>query len=187
MRDVCHMSANFMGRGVRQACWITVVRDLSNHVWHHLCHRAGVIIKLVWTLGGGGSRQHKRGLWGCKSDTSLPESNKQRKGCSLHRAAPAEGDITHLEHFPEGSISQLTDYVPYFLGILISADVFVLLLLLLGSQFKYFTEIKKGHPESWLIQLESWQRDSAKSAKSSEGFPEQLTSAEVCRVTCVSH
>lgn len=54
-----------------------------------------------------------------------------------------EGDATYLEHFSKGSIPQFTDYIPYFLWIFISADVLILFLLLLSSQFKYFTEIKK--------------------------------------------
>lgn len=49
----------------------------------------------------------------------------------------------YLEHFPKGSISQLSDYVPYLLRVFIPANVLVLFLLLLSSQFKYFTEIKK--------------------------------------------
>lgn len=54
----------------------------------------------------------------------------------------------YLVHFPKGSISQFTDYIPYFLGIYISADVFILFLLLLSTQFEYFSEIKKRHGES---------------------------------------
>lgn len=54
----------------------------------------------------------------------------------------------YLVHFPKGSISQFTDYLPYFLRIHISADVFILFLLLLSSQFEYFSEIKKRHGES---------------------------------------
>lgn len=51
----------------------------------------------------------------------------------------------YLEHFAECSVSQLPDDFPNFLRIDVSVDIFILLLLPIWPQLKYFPKIEKRH------------------------------------------
>lgn len=51
----------------------------------------------------------------------------------------------YLVHFPKRSIAQFSNYVPYFLGILVSVDMLVLLLLLLRPKLEDLAKIEERH------------------------------------------
>lgn len=51
----------------------------------------------------------------------------------------------YLEYFAECSVSQLPDDFPNFLRVDISVDIFILLLLSIWPQLKYFPKIEERH------------------------------------------
>lgn len=75
---------------------------------------------------------------------------------------------SNLEDLPEGSVAQFSNYLPDILRVFVPADVFVLLLLLFGSQFEDFSEIEKRHGDvTWVIRSESSGKKSSGSTVSS--------------------
>lgn len=77
----------------------------------------------------------------------------EQETCGTEQRMDGGAQNAYLEDFSKGSISQLTDDLPDLLRVFIPADVLVLFLLLLRSQFEYFTEIKKRHRAlfSWKV------------------------------------
>lgn len=69
----------------------------------------------------------------------------EQETCGTEQRMGGGAQNAYLEDFSKGSISQLTDDLPDLLRVFIPADVLVLFLLLLRSQFEYFTKIKKRH------------------------------------------
>lgn len=54
-------------------------------------------------------------------------------------------NLGYLEHFAECSVSQLPDDVPNLLRVDVSVDIFILLLLPIWPQLKYFPKIEERH------------------------------------------
>lgn len=113
------------------------------------CYRAGVGGGNDWGGPAAGRVPPEPKVHASGKNTRHSKGNiiikPEQETCGTEQRMGGGAQNAYLEDFSKGSISQLTDDLPDLLRVFIPADVLVLFLLLLRSQFEYFTKIKKRH------------------------------------------